>query len=128
MALAGISGTDELAARLNLPKLSGRTLRDHIKAGDLTRLYLEPIARECGLPYEWFTVDIPAAIAGGSPADLPARNTIRIDHLEATVNAILKVLEATPRPAEDANGGPSLADLLPADFRQPEPPELRRAQ
>jgi hypothetical protein len=126
MALAGIDSTDELAERAELP-WRGRTLRQHIQEGKLTRVHLEPIARACGLPYEWFTVDLHAVF--GSAPELPAENRARLDRLEATVDAILQVLRATPAPLEDANGGPNLLDLADLPEGWPlEPQESPPAQ
>ena len=123
MALAGIDSTDVLADRAELP-WRGRTLRGHIADGTLTRVHLEPIARACGLPYEWFTADIPALLRGSGPA---VEDRARLDRLEEAVDAILQALKATPAPAEEANGGPSLLDLagdLPEGF--PLAPQERR--
>lgn len=125
MALAGIDSTDVLAEQAELP-WRGRTLRQHIQEGKLTRVHLEPIARACGLPYEWFTVDLRAVL--GSAPDLPAENRARLDRLERAVDAILNVLSATPAPAEDPDGGPTLADLLPAGFQSHASRELPQAR
>jgi hypothetical protein len=124
MALAGIESTDVLAERAELP-WRGRTLRQHIQEGKLTRIHLEPIARACGLPYEWFTQDI--ARAFGHAPDLPAKNSARLDRLEHTVDAILHVLRAAPKPTGDANGGPSLLDLLPEGLPEGWPLETQES-
>jgi transcriptional regulator with XRE-family HTH domain len=126
MELAGISSAEDLAEAIGERGLGATTLRKFLR-GERTprRAELLLICEAVGLPYEFFTADLSSAF--GHAPDLPAKNSARLDRLEHTVDAILRVLQATPKPAEDANGGPSLLDLIPEGLPEGWPLETQES-
>jgi transcriptional regulator with XRE-family HTH domain len=96
---------DELAARINLDGLGKRTIGDLERDGGAIRNQLTEIAKACGLPYDFFTVDFSTlgAPAGGLDAhrDEMGRNvTERLLDIEEVIRSVeprLALLEAAHR-------------------------------
>lgn len=87
-ALAGIASTTALANRIGVQGLSGETLRK-IESGsrEVRPHELREIARACGLPFEFFTVDF-AQLAHNSGAGPQVAREV-----EAVVERLLPDIE-----------------------------------
>jgi hypothetical protein len=100
MALAGVRGWDDLAART---PMSRSTVKDlGTRRGHADESHLRVIAAACGLPYAWFTVaDLGRAV---EREDEDPSLAERVEALEGVVAALVR-REAPPTPASAAPPG-----------------------